>query len=344
MKKWMAVAAVVMALTGCMQAERKQAFDSQYFDYFDTFTSFTVYARDEEQFEEYEQLFQSELKKYHQMFDIYESYSGVNNIKTININAGVAPVQVDDEILDLLEFSMDEYEKTDGRVNVAMGSVLSVWHEYREHGIANPDRAQVPDRQELEKAAEHMDVENVLIDRTKGTVYLSDPKMSLDVGAVAKGYAAQKICESLRQAGVTSALINIGGNVQTIGPKEDHKPWRVGIQNPDTSSSQSYLHAVNMQDMALVTSGTYQRYYQVDEVRYHHIIDPRTLMPLHEFASVTILSPDGRMADALSTALFNMSLEEGQKLIESLEGTEAFWVYEDGRQVYSQGFENYIED
>ena len=171
------------------------------------------------------------------MFDIYHSYDGLNNLKTINDNAGITPVQADQEILDLLEISLEEYERTGGMVNVAMGSVLSVWHEYREHGLSDPDRAQVPDMGVLQKAAEHMDVRNIHIDREKSTVYLSDPSMRLDVGAVAKGYAARRICEKLRQDGVTSALISIGGNVQTIGAKENGKPWRVGIQNPDTSSA-----------------------------------------------------------------------------------------------------------
>lgn len=229
-------------------------------------------------------------------------------------------------------------------VNVAMGSVLSVWHEYREHGLSDPDRAQVPDMGVLQKAAEHMDVRNIHIDREKSTVYLSDPSMRLDVGAVAKGYAARRICEKLRQDGVTSALISIGGNVQTIGAKENGKPWRVGIQNPDTLASISYLHVLELQDLALVTSGNYQRYYQVDGVRYHHIIDPETLMPRQELASVTILCPDGGRADALSTAVFNMPLEEGMRFVESAEDVEAFWVCEDGREVFSSGFEKYVSD
>lgn len=344
MKKFVAAVFLVLVLTGCVQAEQKREFDVQYFDYFDTFTSFTVYADDEEQFQEYAELFRSELEFYHQLFDIYENYAGLNNIKTINDNAGITPVQADEEILKLLDFSLDEYERTGGRVNVAMGSVLSIWHEYREYGRENPDRAQVPDRKTLEKAAGHIDIHDVHIDRDKSTVYLADPEMRLDVGAVAKGYAARRICEKLKKAGVTSALVSIGGNVQTIGGKEDGTPWRVGIQNPDTSSSQSYLHALNLKDLALVTSGTYQRYYEVDGVRYHHIIDPETLMPRQELASVTILSPDGAEADALSTAVFNMPLEEGMAFVESSEQVEAFWVCEDGREVWSSGFEAYVTD
>lgn len=278
------------------------------------------------------------------MFDIYHSYDGLNNLKTINDNAGITPVQADQEILGLLEFSLEEYEKTGGMVNVAMGSVLSIWHEYREYALSDPDRAQIPDMGNLQKAAEHMDLENIQIDREKSTVYLSDPSMRLDVGAVAKGYAARRICERLKEEGVSSALVSIGGNVQIIGLKGNGKPWRVGIQNPDTLASISYLHVLELQDLALVTSGNYQRYYQVDGVRYHHIIDPETLMPRQELASVTILCPDGGRADALSTAVFNMPLEEGMRFVESAEDVEAFWVCEDGREVFSSGFERYVSD
>ncbi|MBO5657285.1 MAG: FAD:protein FMN transferase, partial [Agathobacter sp.] len=118
--------------------------------------------------------------------------------------------------------------------------------------------------------------------------------------------------------------------------------WRVGIQNPDKESDNSYVLRVGLQDLSLVTSGDYQRYYEVDGVRYCHIIDPDTLMPANEFASVTILCPDSGVADALSTSLFCMSLEEGMELIQYLEGVEALWLYHDGRQVASEGFATYI--
>lgn len=157
-----------------------------------------------------------------------------------------------------------------------MGSVLSIWHEYREAGLKDPSRAQIPDMQKLQQAAQHTDLEQVQIDPQASTVYLPDQEMSLDVGAIAKGYATKRLAETLEEAGVTSALLSLGGNVETIGTKADGKPWRVGVQNPDTSAAQSYLKVVNLNDSCLVTSGTYQRYYEVDGVRYHHIINPDT--------------------------------------------------------------------
>ena len=336
-------AASAFLLSGCAGNNPKlTAYDAQYLDYFDTITSITICAESEEQFQEYKSLAEDTMEKYHELFDIYDNYDGVNNIKTINDNAGIAPVTVDPEIIHLLEFSRQEYEETGGKVNVAMGSVLSVWHDYREAGIENPSRAQVPGQQELQNAAEHVNLDQVQIDEQASTVYLPDEAMSLDVGAIAKGYATNRLAETLKEAGVTSALLSLGGNVETIGIKADGKPWRVGVQNPDTSAVQSYLKVVNLNDSCLVTSGTYQRYYEVDGVRYHHIINPDTLMPWNKYDSVSILCGDSALADALSTAVFNMDPEEGRAFIEAQDGVEALWVFPDGTEMESSGFGAYV--
>ena len=338
----MAAAAVLM--TGCAgKQETLTAYDAQYLDYFDTITSITIFAKNDAEFESYKTLAEETMEKYHELFDIYDTYDGVNNIKTINDNAGIAPVTVDPELIDLLEFSRKEYEETGGKVNVAMGSVLSIWHDYREAGLENPDEAEILDMDLLLQAAEHTDFEQIEIDEQASTVYIPDEEMSLDVGAIAKGYATKCLAETLKDAGVTSALLSLGGNVETIGTKADGKPWRVGVQNPDTSAAQSYLHVVNLNDSCLVTSGTYQRYYEVDGVRYHHIINPDTLMPWNTYDSVSILCDDSGRADAFSTAVFNMEPEEGMAFVEAQEGVEALWVFPDGSEQMSSGFSAHMD-
>lgn len=334
----------VMIAAGCAGGSQLKEYGAKYLDCFDTITTVTVCMENEERFQELEPDIHGLLQEYHQLFDIYNNYDGINNIKTINDNAGIKPVKVDQEILNLLEFAKKVYDMTDGKMNMAMGSVLSIWHDYRTAGLQKPDLAQIPDQAKLAQANRYTDIDQVEIDRGASTVYLPDSSMKLDVGAVAKGYAVGKLCEFLRENGVKSAIVSAGGNVQTIGGRADGTPWRVGIQNPDTSSSQVYLHALRLEDMALVTSGTYQRFYTVDGVRYHHIINPDTLMPWNEYDAVTILCRDSAMADALSTAVFNMTLEQGQELIESLEDTEAIWVMPDGTEVTSSGFDAYLDD
>lgn len=340
------LAGIMVTMTGCSsitQTPKLKRYDAQFLQLFDTVTSVVGYAEDEETFTKYSQELHDELETYHQLYDIYNDYDGINNVKTINDNAGVAPVEVDLKIIDMLEFAVEMDERTDGTFNVAMGSVLSIWHDYRTEGINDPEQAKLPSMEELEAAAEHMDIHKVEIDREKSTVYLPDPDMSLDVGAIAKGYATEMVCQKLEADGFDRALVSVGGNVRAIGTKDDGSKWSVGIQNPDLESSTKYLHALEITDMSLVTSGSYQRYYTVDGVRYHHIINPSILMPWNEYDSVSILCKDSGMADALSTAVFNMEQEDGLKLIESLDGVEAMWLYPDGTEKYSSGFEEFIK-
>jgi thiamine biosynthesis lipoprotein len=221
-----------------------------------------------------------------------------------------------------------------------MGSVLSIWHKDREEGKDNPN-AKLPPMEKLQEAAKHTNINDVIIDTQNSTVYLADPKMTLDVGAIAKGYAVEQIAKVLEEKGVTGYILNVGGNIRTIGTKGDGTPWLVGIENPGLENEEAHIAYLNLQGEALVTSGSYQRYYTVDGVDYHHIIDPRTLMPGTNFRSVSIICKHSGLGDGLSTAVFTMSYEEGYALIESLDGVEAMWVLPNGEKKFSSGFNNY---
>jgi len=340
-------AAALSPLSGCGNGEpgvKLERHDAQFLSLFDTVTSIVGYTEDEETFEAYAQELYDELKAYHQLYDIYNDYEGIANIKTINDQAGVAPVQVDQRIIDLLKEAVEMNEKTNGYMNVAMGSVLSLWHRYRTEGTNDQADAKLPPMEELKQAAKHTDISQVIIDEEASTVYLPDKDMSLDVGSVAKGYATEMACRKLEEDGLSCGLVSVGGNVRAIGSKGDGSLWKVGIQNPDLSSDTKYLHTVGLKDMSLVTSGTYQRYYIVDGKTYHHIIHPELLMPWDEYASVSILCRDSGMADCLSTAVFNMEFEDGKELIEAMDNVEAMWIFQDGREEYSSGFQAYMEE
>lgn len=334
----------VLFLTGCSFSIKPglSRYDAQFLGVFDTVTSIVGYTRNEEEFTAYAKQLQEGLEEYHQLYDIYHEYEGMNNLKTINDMAGIQPVVVDEKIIDMLEEAVEMYELTDGRVNVAMGSVLSVWHDYRDAGIDDPENAKLPTEEELAEAARHMDITKLKIDRQASTVYLEDPDMSLDVGSIGKGYATEMVCRKLEESGLTSALVSVGGNIRGIGAKNGKEVWKVGIQNPDTSSSQTYLYKAGIEGQSLVTSGTYQRYYTVDGVQYHHIIHPDLLKPWNEYASVSVICPDSGKADALSTALFNMSLDEGMDLAATLEDVEVMWLKPDGSEYHTEGFQKYL--
>ncbi len=332
-----------LVLSGCGRtAGRRERFSSQYYDLFDTVTVFTSYADSQETFDRYADILYDEMLYYHQLYDIYQEYEGVSNLMTVNRHAGAEPVKVDEKLLALLEKGIELYDLTGGSVNIAMGSVLSVWHEYREAGLRDPEHAQLPPMELLREAAEHTDIRKMRIDRENSTICLEDPQMSLDVGAIAKGFAAEMVCKRLEEEGMDSGMLNVGGNVRTVGTKPGGESWMVGIRNPLEDSGEAYLHRIGLIDMSLVTSGSDQRFYEVDGVRYHHIIHPETLMPWDRYASVSILCADSGLADGLSTAIFNMEYEDGLELIESLDGVEALWIYPDGTESYSTGFENII--
>lgn len=341
LKRTMTAAVLCIFLTGCGSSPPEQEltrYQAQFLGVFDTVTTIVGYSADEETFSDYVREMHDELEMYHQLYDIYHNYDGINNLKTINDNAGIEPVVVDEKIIEMLEEAVELYELTDGKMNVAMGSVLSIWHTYREKGIEDPYEAKLPPMDELQEAAKHMDIHQVVIDREASTVYLQDPDMSLDVGSIAKGYAVEQVCQKMAEEGMDHTLVSVGGNIRAIGGKPEGEAWAVGVQNPDIHSEQEYLHRVSINNQSLVTSGVYQRYYTVDGKEYHHIISPDTLMPLNEFQSVTMLCADSGRADCLSTAVFNMSLEEGQSLIEGLKDVEAMWICADGTEVYSSGF------
>ena len=326
-----------------VNATNKEKYNTVYFDYFDTVTTIIGYAESQEEFNEVCEFIESELSRYDNLYDAYDPFTGIKNMNYVNSNAAFCPVQVNPDLYALFEMGKEIYELTDGMTNYAMGAVYSIWHDHREKATLDPSLASVPELSELQEAASHCNIDDVILDPEKRTVYYADRELKCDVGAFAKGYAIERITESLMEKGITGYSLNVGGNIRAIGAKPDGSLWTFAIANPDSSSDESYIELIETKDTALTTSGSYQRYYTVDGVRYHHIIHPDTLFPVNTFLSVSILNEDAGIGDALSTAVFNMSLEDGQALINSLENTEAMWVLADGSKVYTDGFKDHIK-
>lgn len=329
-------------LSSCGVQPQKNKYSAYSMEYFDTVITIVGYENTKEEFDAVTSEILSQFAEYHRLYSIYHRFEGLENLCTINelVDGAHRTVTVDKRIIDMLVYAREMYDVTGGVVNVAMGSVLSLWHNYRTIGKDNPNEASLPPMESLKAAAEHTDISMMVIDEENCTVTLKDPLMKLDVGAIAKGYATECVARSLEERGITGYVLNVGGNIRAVGSKADGEPWGVGIENP---LGENYLATLQVVGESVVTSGSYQRYYYVDGKPYHHIIHPDTLMPAEGFVSVSVVCKDSGFGDALSTALFCLTQEEGLALVESLPETEAMWVTHDQTKTVSSGWNNYVK-
>lgn len=334
----LALSLLASLLCSCSFSSKKQV--REYFGYFDTFSSLTAYTANEELFSQAADALDDLLDEYNKLFDIYHSYEGITNLCDVNKNAENGAISVDERLIDALKFGKEMHVLTNGHANIALGSVISLWHEAREYAANCPEDAYIPDAASISEALLHTDINALVIDKAASTVEITDKQLSLDLGAIAKGYIAERAAELLLDMGLESFLINLGGNVLAYGQKPDGSEWIGIVEDPFDKSNDGYGSPLAITDKSLVTSGSYQRYYTVDGKNYSHIIGKDDGMPQGHFVSVSVISPSTQSgtADALSTALFCMTLEEGRTLIESLDGFEAFWIFPDGSTEETEGF------
>ena len=300
------------------------------FDLFDTVSYVFSYKGDSvEEFTENSNNAFAILEEYHKLFDIYHEYNGIVNLATINKNAGKEAMTVDYKLVKFLKYAKEIYSLTKGETNVMLGPVLKLWHD------ARTAKDHIPSMESLQNAYKYSSIDLLEIDEVNNTVRIKDVNGRIDVGALGKGYATEKVAEYLESIGCTSYVLNFGGNLRVIGTRTDGTGWNTGVTNP-FGDSQFSLY-LNIKDTACVTSGDYERFYVYEGKKYHHIIDKDTLMPAEHFTSITILTKDSGLADALSTALFTMPYEEGVALINSLEDVEAIWIFRDKTIKYTDG-------
>ncbi len=286
---------------------------------FDTVIGLTAYCQKEEDFLALKSIVFGRMNELHRKFDIFNDYQGLTNLYTVNRAKG-QPVAVDDDIGRLLELSLQLYADTDGLVNVAQGRLYGLWRQARETGV-------LPREEELRFAMEHGDMADVRWE--KGTVTLLDPEMALDVGAVAKGLAAQLAAEAADEAGFSDYVISAGGNIVARGMAEGQRPWSVGIRDPRSDNANAHSAVVETTGGALVTSGGYERQLVVEGKSYCHIIDPRTGYPADKVLSATAICADSGLADGYSTALFLMDVQEGLDFAEKM-GFRAILIDQEG--------------
>lgn len=249
-----------------------------------------------------------------------------SEINRINEGSGIAPVPVSNETYEVVQKGLKYSSISQGSFDITIGPLVKLW------GIGT-DNARVPSDQEIKDAKTLVGYEMVDVNDSAKSVYLQRRGMLLDLGGVAKGYAADMISDYLKSQGIKRAIINLGGNVMAVGSKSADAPWKIGVQNPFDSRG-SYIGTVSVSDSTVVTSGIYERYFESEGKVYHHILSPFTGYPVDNgLSSVTIIARSSADADALSTSVFSLGLEKGMELAESLDGVEAIAVDMD-RNIY----------
>lgn len=275
----------------------------------------------------------AELDRLTPLFDRFRPYGDISALNA----AGGDWVEVTPEVLELLEEALKLAELSGGAFDPTVAPVVDLWgfievEEAREGSSPTPMAGVAPpDPRELEEVLKRVDYRGIEIDRESGRVRLTVAGQAVDLGAVAKGYGADRAAALLRQEGVLRALIDLGGDVYALGTRPDGTPWRLGIRHPRAQGK--IFGILRVSDAAVATSGDYERYFEYEGVRYSHIVDPRTGWPAQELASVTVVAPSGVWADALSTAAFVLGVEKGMALLESLPGVDGVFI-DDELKVY----------
>lgn len=259
-----------------------------------------------------------------------------SEISQINKYAGKKFVSVSQETYDLIKLSQKYYKISEGEFDITIGPLVELWD-------IGPATGKVPSDQAIEKALTVVNYEKILFDEEKVAIKLQEKGMILDLGGIAKGYAADEVAKYLTSEGIERAIINLGGNVNVVGSKSETKKWRVGIQNP-LEPTGSLLGVVKVENLSVVTSGVYERYFIKNGVRYHHILSPETGSPVNnQLQSVSIITKKSVDADALSTVLFSLGLEKGLKMANSNEAYEVIFVTKENKVICSEGIKSQFE-
>ncbi|NLY21087.1 MAG: FAD:protein FMN transferase [Tissierellia bacterium] len=355
-------------LLGC--SSKMERHTSYFMGPFDTKIDIIVYTKNQNDAEKYHNYINDRFEELHKLYDKYNSYDGINNIKTINENAGINPITVHKDLYNLIDDSIKWHEEYSDETDISMGRLFNIWSKYRDlNSDEDADQISVekrlPSEEELKEAKNYSGLEHIILNKEDMTVFIDDKNVQIDVGATAKGYAVELVAQELKDLGLESGMINVGGNVRAIGivPEKNRDSWYFGIIKPydlqymiDISNSNDvekvlkqidkedeYLAYLHMNDISLVTSGDYQRYFVVEDKLYHHLIDKDTYKPGDYFRSVSVITQDSGLADFLSTSLFLMPFEDGKKLVDKTDGVEAIWYMKDGSINYSNDIDKYLE-
>jgi FAD:protein FMN transferase len=329
-RRFLAVVMIIvllLSITGCSQETVEPVNKTSFV--LDTLCSITIYDKSTDK------MFEDSFGKLSDIDDKMSAQKSTSEVSLINKNAGIKPVKVSEETYKVISEGIAYSKLTDGKFDITVGPLVKLW------GINTP-KARVPRPEEIKAALPLIGYKNVVLNDGEKSVMLKKKGMSLDLGGIAKGYAGDAVEEILKAAGVKHAIIDLGGNILTIGSKPDKSEWRVGVQNPNKTRGDS-LGVVSVSEESVVTSGIYERYFIKNNKRYHHIMDTKTGYPVdNEVASVTIVTEKSMRADALAKA-FCMGVNKGLKFIEGQKDVEAIFVTKDSKVYITPGLKNKFE-
>ena len=269
----------------------------------------------------------NKLKEIERLVSINETGTEVDSI---NDNSGISPVKVSDDTFNIIKRGLYYSNLSDGSFDITIGPLVKLW------SIGLPE-AKVPTEDEITDKLKYINYKNVELDENNKTVFLKEKGMMLDLGSIAKGYSADVIKNLFKENNVNSAIIDLGGNVLTVGTKPDGSDWKIGVQDPFTQRG-DIIGTLSVNSKSVVTSGIYERFIEKDGTKYHHILSPFTGYPYdNEIAGVTILSDSSMDGDGLSTTIFSKGVDNGLSLINSLDNIEAIFVTKDKKVYLSSG-------
>lgn len=295
----------------------------------DTYINIKIYSNDSKLANNALKQAENIYNQYHVFTDRYNAYDNIKNVYYINNNQDKdKTITLDPKLYHLLEYGISWYYKSNGIKNINLGNVIDVWAKYRDLGVG------IPTEKELDNVGSTSIKDVILLGNNK----IANNNPNIDLGSIAKGYATEVVGDYFKSIGINNFIINAGGNV-LVGDHYSNDSYKIGITNPlDKNNIYSVVKGNNI---AVVTSGSYERYYEHDGVIYGHIIDPNTLYPANKYLSVTVISDSSALSDSLSLILFVMDIEEGKKLLENYPGVEAIWYKNDETIIKTDGFSKY---
>lgn len=318
----------ILSITGCSKQESMTSISDTQFK-FNTVMTITIYGYTDTA------IFNDIWAEFDRMEQSFSANIETSDVTRFNETKTTEPIAMPRDIINMLERALPYAEKSEGRFDPTIEPIVKLW------GIST-DTPRKPAQSEIDEALKHVGYEQLTLDVANGTLTKKDPDVRIDLGGIAKGYSADVIAAMLKEKGIDRAILNLGGNIFALGEKAKDTPWNVGVQNPFEPSG-DVLATLKVVNKSVVTSGTYERYFEQDGVKYHHILSPFDGYPINnEIIGVSIISDRSVDGDILSTTTFSLGLDKGRELINGLDHVAAIFITQN-KEIYFAGDQSLLE-